>query len=321
MSAKLTDTAGNSVTISEKISVKAPLALIKDSNSDSSIKVTDEAGNSMLKGTYNSDLRAYKIESMTIPSKLTFDASDVRVKNAGFELKNVKWDIDGSEKQGLVVTHEFVTEKRYEINIKYLFAKTGSDEEFSADEKIIIEGKKQEIAPSFKMIFPDGQSDVDSLYAPTKITFDGSASSVRSGKISKFIYDFGEGKEPSEGDAVKTYEYDIPGEYTITLTIVKDDGSRESAKRKIIIKEVPKNLTIHSSVSSGKVGLGVDFDSFGSVGQIEKYEWNFGDGSTTASEPNPTHVFTTAGTYTVKLSVTYIDGTVRTADMDMKVAE
>ncbi|MFZ4461417.1 MAG: PKD domain-containing protein [Patescibacteria group bacterium] len=102
---------------------------------------------------------------------------------------------------------------------------------------------------------------------------------------------------------------------------MKDDGSKASTSRKIIIKEVPKKLTVHSSLSSGKAGMSIDFDSFGSVGQIDKYEWDFGDGTTTSTEANPTHVFEKSGTYQVKLTVTYADGTVRTANLDMQVDE
>lgn len=50
---------------------------------------------------------------------------------------------------------EFVVEKRYEITVNYVFEKQGSDEKLNATEKIIIEGKKEEISPSFKLVLPD----------------------------------------------------------------------------------------------------------------------------------------------------------------------
>ena len=46
------------------------------------------------------------------------------------------------------------------------------------------------------------------------------------------------------------------------------------------------------------VGSGVDTD-----GTIISYSWNFGDGST-SNQPNPSHTYSNAGTYTVKLTVT-----------------
>jgi PKD repeat protein/type 1 glutamine amidotransferase/plastocyanin len=47
--------------------------------------------------------------------------------------------------------------------------------------------------------------------------------------------------------------------------------------------------------------------SLGSSGGVE-YEWNFGDGSATSTEANPTHTYAQGGTYTATLTVTYADG-------------
>jgi PKD repeat protein len=59
-------------------------------------------------------------------------------------------------------------------------------------------------------------------YAPTIVAFDASASESVAGQIKKFIYDFGEGKPPVEGDAKQTYEYVSAGEKKISLTIVNE---------------------------------------------------------------------------------------------------
>lgn len=55
----------------------------------------------------------------------------------------------------------------------------------------------------------------------------------------------------------------------------------------------------------GTEGEGVTFDGSGSTDDktIVKYEWHFGDGNT-GSGVNPTHVYETAGTYPVTLTVT-----------------
>ncbi len=170
-------------------------------------------------------------------------------------------------------------------------------------------------------ILPEGENDLDNLYAPARIRFDGSSSKAKTGGISKFIYDFGEGRAPSEGDAVQTYEYRIPGEYIVKLTAVTDGGERAIQSRKIIIKEIPKKVGITSSISEARIGKTVEFSSNGTVGQIDTYEWNFGDGTESSREANPVHIFEKAGTFTVVLTVTYTDGTVRTSELEQKVGE
>ena len=71
---------------------------------------------------------------------------------------------------------------------------------------------------------------------------------------------------------------------------MRDDGTKEQSTRKIILKDVPKRIVVNTSVSSGTVGKPIDFDTNGTIGQIETYQWDFGDG-TTSQEANPTHTY------------------------------
>ena len=114
--------------------------------------------------------------------------------------------------------------------------------------------------------------------------------------------------------------YDTPGEYTVTLTVVKDDGTKDTTNRVIIVKSIPKQVNIESSVSSGKAGSSVDF-STRATGQIESYSWDFGDTTANSSEPNPTHVYDKSGKYRVTLTVRYADGTTKNAEINFTVED
>ncbi|MBN8482378.1 MAG: PKD domain-containing protein [Xanthomonadales bacterium] len=48
-----------------------------------------------------------------------------------------------------------------------------------------------------------------------------------------------------------------------------------------------------------------------STGEVQRYEWTFGDSTGTYTDPNPTHEFTAAGTYPVRLRATYTTGETR----------
>ena len=67
---------------------------------------------------------------------------------------------------------------------------------------------------------------------------------------------------------------------------------------------VPPVLVATANPASGPLPLAVQFSSDGSSdpnGDPFSVEWDFGDGSPTSSEPNPVHVYTTLGTFGVRL--------------------
>lgn len=57
---------------------------------------------------------------------------------------------------------------------------------------------------------------------------------------------------------------------------------------------------------TGEVGKAIDFDGSGSKGDLPlTYSWSFGDGTPTASGAKPSHTYSTAATFKVKLTVSY----------------
>jgi PKD repeat protein len=72
----------------------------------------------------------------------------------------------------------------------------------------------------------------------------------------------------------------------------------------------PPVAVLSADTLSGTAPLTVNFSSAGSFdpdGNIVSYQWDFGD-QTTSNQANPTHIFTTAGSYTVVLTVVDNDG-------------
>lgn len=154
------------------------------------MKVTDVSLQSLLDDTYSKSLRAYYITNVTIPTNVQFDATDVKVDNYGYELTNVEWNFDGDttfEKTGNKVTYELIEEKRYTFTVRYTFTDTEKNTTSLMEERIIFEPAKKDIALSLKLT-------QDSEYAPAIVHVDGSASIPKQGTITKFMYDFGEGK-------------------------------------------------------------------------------------------------------------------------------
>ncbi len=75
---------------------------------------------------------------------------------------------------------------------------------------------------------------------------------------------------------------------------------------------------VTTNVQSGTAPLAVSFNAASSTGTIASYLWNFGDGAT-GSGQSSSHTYTTAGTYTAKLTVTDGKGATSTANTTITV--
>ena len=59
-------------------------------------------------------------------------------------------------------------------------------------------------------------------------------------------------------------------------------------------------------------------DMYFRAGEVKSVSWDFGDG-TTSGENNPVHAFTTTGTYTVAVTVTYVNNTTESGSLTVTV--
>lgn len=241
----ITDSAGNIIPLEVKIDISRPMDFVKSTHAQSLLKISDSLHPSLIDDTYDENLKAYLISGIVAPDQIAFDATDVAVENFGYELADVDWDFDQDgtfEKTGKKVRFEAIEEKRYTITVRYGFVSKNKDTPEFLQEKIIVEPKKKNILASLKVT-------QDSDYAPTTVHADGSASQSN-GIITKFAFDFGEGRGVVEGDAIQDYRYNFPGEYTLVFTVTKADGTKEVISRKIVLKDAPKRIVMNSSVYS-----------------------------------------------------------------------
>jgi PKD repeat protein len=74
-------------------------------------------------------------------------------------------------------------------------------------------------------------------------------------------------------------------------------------------------------MSPGFTGAPVDFIADGATGQIEEWIWNFWDNTPAEKWYEVTHAFEKVGTYSVQLTVRYLDGTEKTTTQTFKVED
>jgi|AntDeeMinimDraft_4_1070355.scaffolds.fasta_scaffold00071_16 serine protease len=155
------------------------------------------------------------------------------------------------------------------------------------------------------------------------VEFDGSGSSDPDGSITSYDWDFDNGATATGPSA--TFTFEDPGTYDVTLTVTDDGGKSATDAIDVTVetkdRNSPPTVSIDASSSTVKAGQEVTFDGSGSSdgdGSITSYQWDFGDGST-ASGVSATHAFSSAGEYTVSLTVTDDDGTSSTDSVAVTV--
>jgi gliding motility-associated-like protein len=155
-------------------------------------------------------------------------------------------------------------------------------------------------------IFPlpvaDFSANASCLGTPTQFT-DGS--SVSAGTISNWQWDFGDNSTAS-ATAFPSHTYLSAGNYDATLIVTSNNGCRDTIDRYLTVNGLP---AASFSVINACTGSQVTFqNTSGSAwGSITGYSWDFGDGSV-SNAVAPQHAYAAAGSYTVQLTATTING-------------
>lgn len=125
-----------------------------------------------------------------------------------------------------------------------------------------------------------------------------------------FLWDFGDGVTSTDQDP--THTYTTAQTYTVKLTATNTAGSGTLTKTAYISVSSPAIVVDFTATpTSGPATLTVQFTDT-STGSPTAWAWDFDNsgGAPDSTLQNPAHAYPVAGTYTVKLTVTYLAGPV-----------
>jgi PKD repeat protein len=122
---------------------------------------------------------------------------------------------------------------------------------------------------------------------------------MSTGNPATWRWDFGDGG--ISADRNPSHTYTRAGTYGVTLTVTNAFGRSTKTRAGYVTTGMPPTADFTSGARAGSVPLAVKFTD-ASTGGPTTWSWDFGDGGTSTSV-SPTHSYTTAGGYTVTLTV------------------
>jgi PKD repeat protein len=223
----------------------------------------------------------------------------------------------GDGKFGLTIYNRFIPEENVPSGVTAIFAGGNSSLYIKSDGSLWGMGYNGygQIGPAFAQssvvatpapIVPDlpFSASPTNGQVPLLVQFTSDNVDTFDDTVVEWTWNFGDGSSSDEQNP--THIYTSPGNYVPTLSAIDNQGNVVVGIGPPLISAEPTNLLYSASVTNGLVPLNVFFsaahtDADGNA--ITYWSWSFGDGATSGLE-NPSHTYTSPGSYTVALTAT-----------------
>ncbi|HLG25343.1 MAG TPA: PKD domain-containing protein [Candidatus Gracilibacteria bacterium] len=257
---------------------------------------------------------------LTAPITIKFDASNVPISPNTFDILSYAWDFrDGGTATVVAPSHEYKAIGRYDVLLQVTKRNKQSGEETVDEFTHTVVIANVEIDASFTATPERGP-------APLTIAFDASGASAPAGEITSYEWDFNNDNNFTDGSGVTVeHEFTQVGAFKVNLRVTDNTGQFKVGTKEIVVESanIP-TAVIEIPTTSGKYFVGQQYSfqaekSTSPNGQIDKYEWIFGDGTKVANTRTATHTYKTAGDYEVTLTVTDETGSEGEASQKIKL--
>ncbi len=213
---------------------------------------------------------------------------DVSVTPAGAgAISTWNWTFgDGSTGNVQNPTHTFAVDGDYQVNLKVTNTNGCSD-----DTTMIVQ------------VFPEPVADF--INDPECIN--GGAvrfkdkSTVNSGNVVKWIWNFGDGTPQDSSSGAPSHDYNIDNVFQVTLQVVTDKGCKDAITKPAQVFEKPTaGFLVDIDSACTPLCLQTINISYSLTSNITQSIWSLGNGAT-SFDPNPAVCFDKTGTYTIEL--------------------
>ncbi len=254
------------------------------------------------------------------------------------EIDTYTWDFDGDgapDASGPIATHTFTVPGTYTVALTVIDDAGNTD---TAMTSIVIGGESESGTggePSDNLPVAALQWSPTEPVAGEPILFNGTSSIDPDGQIVAFAWDFDGDGEADSSAPLAERTFPVAGSYNVSLTVTDDDGNTNTITAAIPVAappivETPVTTSFQPPVAdfaympaSPNPGDPILFNGTFSTdfdGVIVSFAWDFdGDGTIDSTDAIAEHVFTTAGTYPVSLTVTDDGGSTDTLTISVEV--
>ncbi len=256
--------------------------------------------------------------SVEVGSYISFDGSGSLDSDG--KIVEYIWDFgDGIKDSGLYESHFYSAAGNYNVTLTVIDNEGESD---VASIEITVTPHQNES--------PNAAINVNpmSVEIGQYVCFNASESTDPDGIIIEYTWDFGDGTKDSGMYSI--YFYSSAGTYSVTLTVIDDEGASDNDSVSITVIEgeaPPQNdppvAVIYVENTTVEDGSNIIFngsESSDSDGVIVEYTWGFGDG-TKDSGMHSSYTFQTYGTYNVSLTVIDDDGAIDVYNITITVLQ
>lgn len=151
-----------------------------------------------------------------------------------------------------------------------------------------------------------------------EVTFDASGSTST---ITEYQFDFGDGTENTTDEDTVTHSYDEAADYDVSVTVVDEFGQEATAESSVNVLPEPPSASLTVEPRQAENGTELSLDATESDGDIESFEWEFGDGTTeTTTEGSLAYTYAEPDNYTVEVTVVDSAGREDTAEEDIFIS-
>ena len=155
----------------------------------------------------------------------------------------------------------------------------------------------------------DFQAAPDSGIVPMTVQFQ-DASTPAGAPLTAWSWDFGDGSTSTEASPAHIYQQS--GGFSVALTVQDSTGSMHTLRREQYIRADRLPVAKFAALpNTGEAPLTVNFRDFSLPGtaDIVSWQWDFGDSTVDSLVQNPSHTYSQAGTYSVRLKIRTAIGT------------